>query len=160
SDFQASTAELEIRYGSGQWEGFQCERLIKPELRLYCSLESAKKLRRPADVVHFDLLDVFGTPKGWREWCEQHNTALTAANAVQYMDSHATAATMAANGMGLCLLYDALAAEGVLAQQLISPFSEALETQGSYYLCYPSGKVLSTGARCFADWLLEESDRD
>lgn len=156
SDFKASTAELEIRYGSGQWEGFQSERLVAPQLRVYCSVENAKQLRRPEDVMHFALLDVFGTPKGWQAWFEQQGLALAQASSVQYMDSHATAASMAANGMGICLLYDALVAQGVIAQQLTSPFSEALETQSSYYLCYPSGKVLSAGARYFADWLLEE----
>jgi LysR family glycine cleavage system transcriptional activator len=157
SDFKASTAELEIRYGNGQWEGFHCERLISENLRVYCSIDNAKKLRNTEDVLQLALLDVFGTPKGWQAWCEQQQVSFEAANSIQFIDSYAIAANMAANDMGVCLLYDEFVSEGIMAKQLTSPFSTTLATPNSYYLCYQSGKSLSQGARYFADWLLEES---
>lgn len=155
SDFKTSTAELEIRFGTGHWEGFQSQLLVTPTLRMYCSIENAKKLRHAQDILHFPLLDVFGTPKGWQAWCEQQQLDIAAASSVHYIDSYAIAASMAANGMGICLLYEELVKQGVIAQQLTSPFPDSLATQSSYYLCYQSGKKLSAGAQLFADWLLE-----
>lgn len=156
SDFEISTAELEIRYGSGSWEGFTSERLITPKLRPYCSLENARWLRQPEDLLSLTLLDVIGTPKGWEAWCEGHQLDMHQSRSLQYMDSHGTAVSMAANGLGVCLMYDELMQHGVLAQQMTAPFTDTIDTDGSYYLCYRSGKALSEGARYFADWLLEE----
>ncbi|MEH6446162.1 MAG: LysR family transcriptional regulator [Oceanospirillaceae bacterium] len=157
SDFKASTAELEIRYGTGHWEGFHSQLLVTPELRVYCSIENAKKLRHAKDVLHFALLDVFGTPKGWQAWCEQQAIDIEQASSIHYIDSYAIAANMAANDMGICLLYDDLVEHGMIAKQLTSPFTTTLKTKSSYYLCYQSGKALSQSARYFADWLLEET---
>lgn len=156
SDFDISTAELEIRYGTGSWSGFTAERLVTPVLRPYCGVENTRWLRKPEDILSMTLLDVIGTPKGWEAWCEHYGLDIQQARSLQYMDSHGTAVTMAANGLGMCLMYDELMQTGVLASQLTAPFSESITTEGSYYLCYKSNTTLSQGARYFVDWLLEE----
>ena len=71
----------------------------------------------------------------------------------QYMDSHATAVSMAANGFGVCLMYDELMSEGVLAKQLVAPFVDTIDTEGNYYLCYQNDKDLSDASRIFKDWI-------
>jgi len=100
------------------------------------------------------LLDVIGTPQGWSKWLEMMALDNTDEQSHQYMDSHATAVSMAANGFGVCLMYDELMREGVLAKQLVAPFVDSISTEGSYYLCYQSDKDLSDASRIFRDWLL------
>ena len=152
SDFEISTAQIEIRYGTGFWQGFEAIRLVTPRLRPYCSTDIAKRLRQPSDLALFPLLDVIGTPAGWSQWLKA--MTLDSIHANQFMDSHAVAAAMAANGFGLCLMYDELMTQGAIAEQLVAPFMDYIDTQGSYYLCYRSDQELSKASVIFRDWLL------
>ncbi|WP_293268371.1 LysR family transcriptional regulator [Neptunomonas sp.] len=154
TDFDISTAELEIRYGSGNWSGYESHPLVTPLLRPYCSMANAKRMRNPSDLEGMPLLDVIGTPQGWSGWLEKMKLDNLQDQTRQYMDSHATAVTMAANGFGVCMMYDELMREGVLAKQLVAPFVDSITTEGSYYLCYQGDKDLSDASRIFRDWLL------
>ncbi|MDO6562793.1 LysR substrate-binding domain-containing protein [Amphritea sp. 1_MG-2023] len=154
TDFNISTAELEIRYGAGHWPGFESYLLVSPQLRPYCARDTADRLQHPADLDGVPLLDVLGTPQGWNSWLKKMQLERLQNQTRQYMDSHAAAVTMAANGFGVCLMYDELMDEGVLAQHLVAPFDESITTEGSYYLCYQGDKDLSDASRIFRDWLL------
>lgn len=154
SDYPISTTELEIRYGRGDWAGFECIPLITQKLRPYCTPANAKQIREPADVNKLALLDVFGTPQGWNSWLEKTGLCDLPLRTIQFMDSHATAAAIAANGMGICLMYDDFMQEGFLAKQLVAPFFDSIETESGYFVCYKSEKNLSVASRLFKDWLL------
>ncbi len=156
TDFDISTAELEIRYGSGSWSGYESHALVTPKLRPYCTAANSRRMRRPADLEGFPLLDVIGTPVGWDGWLKQMGLDELRQRPRQYMDSHATAVTMAANGFGVCLMYDELMQEGVLARQLVAPFMDSIDTEGSYYLCYQGDRTLSPASKIFRDWLLSD----
>ena len=154
TDFDISTAELEIRYGTGNWPGYEAHPLVAPQLRPYCSVANAKRIRQPSDLESMVLLDVIGTPLGWNAWMEKMGLNTPDEQSHQYMDSHATAVSMAANGFGVCLMYDELMREGVLAKQLVAPFPDTIDTDGNYYLCYQDDKDLSDASRIFKDWIL------
>ena len=157
TDFDISTAELEIRYGSGDWPGFSSQPLVTPQLRPYCTAATARRIRRPEDLEGLPLLDVIGTPTGWDSWLKMMGLEQLSEQPRQYMDSYATAVTMAANGFGICLMYDDLMAQGgVLAKQLVAPFVDSVSTEGNYYLCHQGDRNLSTASRVFKDWLLGE----
>lgn len=160
ADFDIATSELEIRYGTGIWAGFESWPLVSSRLRPYCTPGNARLIREPADVLVLPLLEVIGTPQGWDGWLEAHIPApeLSAADSQprQYMDSYATAAMMAASGAGVCLMYDELLQEGALAEQLVAPFIDGIATDGGYFLCHRAEANLSTASRIFKDWLLNQ----
>lgn len=155
TDFDISTAELEIRYGSGHWPGFEAVPLVTPYLRPWCSTANARRIRQPEDIAQLPLLDVIGTPLGWDSWLSMMGLEALKDLPRQYMDSHATAVTMAANGFGICLNYDELMQQGVLAEQMVAPFTDTIETDGNYYLCHQVDKVLSPASLIFRDWLID-----
>ena len=153
TDFTRSTAEIEIRYGTGNWHDFESTRLITPKLRPYCSHQNAKRLRSPADLGSLALLDVVGTKQGWQDWLLKMDLSSLSDQPRHSVDSHASAVSMAADGFGICLMYDEVMQEGVFAQQLVAPFIESVDTEGSYYLCCRRGVVLSDASRLFYEWL-------
>jgi len=157
TDFDISTAELEIRYGTGNWPGYEAHPLISPRLRPYCTTQNAKRLRMPSDLEGLQLIEVIGTPHGWDRWLEKMELDHLIDTPRHYTDSHATAVTMAANGFGTCLMYDEMMQDGVLAKQLVAPFIDSIETDGNYYLCYQSDSNLTPASKVFCDWLLSES---
>lgn len=156
TDFDISTAELEIRYGNGNWAGYEAFPLISPELRPYCTSQNAKRLRSPSDLEGLPLLEVIGTPQGWDSWLEKMQLEHLIDQPRHYTDSHASAVTMAANGFGICLIYDDMMQDGVLAKELVAPFIDSIPTEGNYYLCYQSDSELSQASRVFRDWLLNQ----
>ena len=145
---------MEIRYGKGDWYGFECIRLITQKLRPYCTPENAKQIREPKDVNKLALLDVFGTPQGWNSWLEKTNLCDIPMQTMQFMDTYANSASIAANGMGICLMYDDFMQEGFLAKQLVAPFFDSIDTESGYFVCYKSEKTLSEASRLFKDWIL------
>ncbi len=153
-DFKISTAEIDIRYGKGNWQGFECHQLLKPSIRPYCTSLNAKQIREHSDLSRIPLLDVVGTPQGWDAWLSKMKLNNLPMQTRQYMDSYATSASMAASSTGICLMYDELMQEGVFSQQLVAPFVESIDTESSYYLCYRSDKNLSEASNLFKDWLL------
>ncbi|WP_158278912.1 hypothetical protein [Leucothrix arctica] len=54
-------------------------------------------------------------------------------------------------------MYDEMMQEGAFSQQLVAPFIESIESEGSYYLCHRRGTALSPASTLFYNWLLDES---
>ena len=154
TDFAISTAELEIRYGSGDWPGVKSFRLVSRYLRPYCTPNNARLIRVPKDIKNLPLLDVLGTPQGWDTWLKKTNLDNQEVLPRQLMDSYITSVAIAANGLGICLVYDDLVQQGIFSKQLVSPFVETISSDNTYYLCYKRGKVLSHASLLFKDWLL------
>ena len=156
ADFDISTAELEIRFGNGLWPGLESWPLISPRLRPYCSANSARSLREPADIADFPLLEVIGTPQGWDTWLQKMQLDRLNMPPRQIMDSYATAIALAANGLGICLVYEEFVQHGELAKHLVAPFFDTIDTEAGYYLCYQKDTSLSDASCRFRDWLLAE----
>lgn len=155
TDYDISTAELEIRYGSGNWAGFDSFALVQGSLRPYCTKDVAKQIKQGDDLQNVVLLEVIGTPSGWEHWLKSKDMTVFKSHQYQLMDSHVTATMMAVNGAGICLMYDDLMQQGIIADQLIAPFDDAIDTKGSYYLCHRSDRTLSGASRLFKHWLLD-----
>ncbi len=155
ADFDISTADLEIRYGSGDWNGFESYPLINPLMRPYCITSIAKKLSTPLDLYTVPLIDVVGTPQGWDQWLSPLNLCVLEKQARQYTDSHASAISLASNGVGVCLMYDDFMQIGALSSMLEAPFDETVHTDSSYYLCHHVDKRLTRASRLFKEWLLD-----
>lgn len=153
-DFDISTAEIEIRYGKGDWQGFKNYQLIHPSLRPYCTPEMSKQIRNVRDLSRIPLLDVMGTPQGWDAWLSKMKLDQIPMQTRQYTDSFATSVNMASSGSGICLMYDELMQDGVYSERLVAPFLDSIDTDCTYYLCHRADKELSEASQLFKQWLL------
>ena len=156
ADAPPSSAELEIRYGSGNWPTYHARRLLSRGLRPYCAASLAGRLQEDGGLLDLPLIDVLGTPNGWNDWLARHPQG-EAGDAPRYLvDSYAIAAGMAVEGAGVCLLNDELVNGSCLHSSLVAPFKEGIECMASYYLIKLHEKPLSGAAQAFHDWLLKE----
>jgi LysR family transcriptional regulator, glycine cleavage system transcriptional activator len=153
-----SSAELEIRYGSGNWPSFQARCLLSREIRPYCSVTMANRLRDTGSLLDLPLIDVLGTPNGWSDWLSRYSPGAADGSHQFYVDSYTIAASMAIENVGVCLLNDELVQGSYLHQFLMSPFRESIECQASYFLIKLHERPLSGVAQAFHDWLLKELD--
>lgn len=152
-EYQAANTELEIRYGNGNWPGFETRSLLPHTLRPYCSITHANRLHHAEGFAHMPLIDVLGTPNGWLDWKRAYHPEAAERPARIHVDSYAIAASMAIEGIGACLLYDDFVSGSRLEPFLVCPFDAPLSCDAGYYLTWRSDKPLSAAATEFCAWL-------
>ncbi|TAM25327.1 MAG: LysR family transcriptional regulator [Candidimonas sp.] len=156
-DYPTSRAELEIRYGSGNWPGFEVRSLLSHQLQPYCCVQFVNTLRTPNDLFGAPLIDVLGTPSGWRDW--QHRYTLGQHEPIHRfnVDSYEIAASMAIEGMGICLLPDDLVKGSRLEPHLVCPLNAPIDSSAGYFMARRTDRPLSGPALAFNSWLITES---
>jgi LysR family glycine cleavage system transcriptional activator len=155
-DYPSANTELEIRYGSGNWTGFDVRQLMPHRLRPYCSIRMASSLRAAEGFLTVPLIDVFGTPNGWRDWKSKYAPSIINSVHQFNVDSYAIAASIAIEGTGACLLYDDLVKGSRLEPFLVAPLDATIECDAGYFLAYKSDKPLTGPATAFRAWLEAE----
>ncbi|MCD5970647.1 LysR family transcriptional regulator [Pseudomonas quasicaspiana] len=156
ADAPPSSSELEIRYGAGNWQQYEIQQLLSTELKPYCSLDVAAKLRSAGGLLSLPLIDVLGTPNGWSDWLATYPQGEAENYQRFYVDSYAIAASMAIENAGVCLLNEELVQKSRLRGQLVSPMEQSIECLAGFYLLKPVNKPLSGAAQAFCTWLESE----
>jgi LysR family glycine cleavage system transcriptional activator len=157
--------DIEIRFGSGNYPGFQVDKLFPVCLVPLCSpklLKGEHPLRVPEDLrhhtlLHDDTLALAPQNPGWEMWL--------AAAGVSGVDptrgshfSHASLALAAAvDGLGVAVNLSVLAAEHVAAGHLVVPFDPRIPLTSAYYLLTPEAKETDPNLAAFREWLLKEA---
>lgn len=157
TDAPPSSTELAIYYGgAGSWSERDASELLSAELRPYCSLAMANRLREAGGLLSLPLIDVLGTPNGWSDWLAQHPQGEPELLQRFYVDSYATAASMAVENVGVCLLNEELVQGSRLRDQLVCPLDQRIASKANFHLLKPRDKPLSAAAQAFNDWLASE----
>ena len=156
ADAPPTNAELEIRYGQGDWPGFEATELLARRMRPYCSRTIAAEVLKSGGLRDLTLIDVLGTPVGWTEWLTEYSDGASLPHARIPVDSFAIAAEMAVGDVGVCLLGEDLISRSRLRDNLVSPMSQRVEDQAGFYLLRPRDRSMSGAARAFSDWLQSE----
>ncbi|MFS2198789.1 LysR family transcriptional regulator [Pseudomonas sp. Pseusp3] len=154
ADAPPSKAELDIRYGLGNWPQYDITPLISSILRPYCSNAIASRLKESgSDFMDFPLIDVLGTPSGWSDWLATHPHNESESYQRYYVDSYGIAVSMAIEGAGICLLNEELIEMSTLRGQLGSPTPLSIDSHARFFLLKPFNKPLSAAAQAFCSWL-------
>lgn len=152
-------ADMEIRYGHGDWTDMICERLTWDRLIPVCAPQLRNLQRPPASVEELSqctLLHVIGYEEGWGHWLNQTgHSHVEPASDIQF-DTLISALETAAQGEGVALGRSSLI-EGMLANgRLIAPFEQSVETSEAFYLATPVKQISHPNAEIFRQWLLQE----
>ena len=151
-------ADVEIRYGVGQWPQFEVTRFLTESIFPVCSpalMAGPEPLQEPADLRHHTLLhDVMTT--SWRDW-------LTAAGVVG-IDAergpgfnHSNLVIQAAQmGEGVALGRSALVVDALKSGALIKPFALALPAPYAYFVVTTKAGVDDPLVVACREWLVSE----
>lgn len=151
-------ADIEIRYGLGNWPDVHAVRILTETVFPVCSpqlLEGPHPLREAADLRHHTLLhDVMAT--GWREWLD--------AAGVEGVDpergpgfNHSNLVIQAAQmGEGVALGRGALVLDALSKGTLVRPFALAQPSPYAYYVVTSTKASTDSIAMACRDWLIEE----
>lgn len=150
-DFGADGADLEIRYGRGDWEGVEAVSLGSEAMLPVCSPEVAVCLHEPADLAGETLLHALGFAVGWSAWLEQAGVAgLDRQCPALTCDNQVTTLSLAARGGGVALTHSSLLTQ---RDDLVAPFTLAVPSDENFWLVRPLRRKTHQEAVLLWEWL-------
>jgi LysR family glycine cleavage system transcriptional activator len=164
-DLRSGEADVAIRAGRGDWQGYDQHELFKssftPMASPACVAEAEAKLGRalePADIAHQNLIN--RNDEWWHQWFADNGVPAEEDVFRQpgvRLDSQADEGHAAMAGQGFALLTPLLWKGDVAAGRLAIPFPERVSTRGwAYWLVYPRERHMVPKVKRFREWLLAE----
>ncbi|MBN2753029.1 MAG: transcriptional regulator GcvA [Rhodospirillaceae bacterium] len=165
-DYARESVDASIRYGYGDWPGLDVERLSTERMLVLCSpslLEGASPVRSPADVLKHPLIHSECRLTGWGDWLRAAGIPAGVSGGFRFTHS-AHSLRAAADGLGIALENDLMAADYLAEGALVAPFKidTALPHPAGYYFVCPADNLEIPKVRAARDWLREQfqaSDR-
>ena len=157
---QDREADLDIRYGKGDWPQLKADCLTKDELFPVCSPELARSAympETPEQLSDHPLLHVIGYEEGWGYWFKQAGFEFNEKSPGMQFDTLITALEMARFGQGFALGRTSLVAGMIASGELVAPFEQRVKTSEGFYLTSPAHQYLHPKAETFRNWILTES---
>lgn len=157
-------ADIVVRFGTGDYEGFRVDPLLKVEVTAMCSprlLKEGKPLQKPADVAQHALIhdNVKADDGGqlWDAWLASAGvTGVDTSHGLRF--SHAMLALeAAADGMGIAMGITALAGSDLAAGRLVAPFEQRLPLRFGYYIVSGHDTAERADVVAFRNWLQAEA---
>ncbi|WP_106477672.1 LysR substrate-binding domain-containing protein [Phytohalomonas tamaricis] len=149
--FGLEDADVEIRYGRGEWSDVVVHSLGEEIMTPVCAPEVAKTLHAPADLVGHTLLHAAGFALGWPAWLDVAGVKGLEEQCQRLIcDTQVMTLRLAAYGCGVALVHRRLVGE---RDELVAPFTRTLPTQEGFWLVRPARRELRDVAATVWDWL-------
>lgn len=161
ADFGRDGPDLAIRFGPGEYDELQSEKLLSEALTPMCSPQMAgvRSLRRPEDLKRFRLLHDAsipdqGDPCPWARWLALAGASQVPRDSGMRFSLAEHALQAAIDGAGVVLGRICLAERDLAAGRLVRPFTLALPLEVGYYLVMPRKRRERGEVRSFREWIM------
>ena len=148
--------DLVVAIGTGDWRGWNNDRLMAMRCRPVCSpslRDGRPGLRKPADLERHTLLGV-SQPRGfWRRWCREVGLPPFPPRRTLRFDGLHLLYEAAASGLGVALAFDDLVAPYLADGRLIEPFAHSFVPEQAYHLLARPAER-RRAVRIVREWLL------
>ncbi|TVP51575.1 MAG: LysR family transcriptional regulator [Halomonas sp.] len=143
-DFGPEGADIEIRYGKGEWTGVEMHPLGKEQLLPVCSPALAERLTTPADLAGHTLLHATGFGVGWPGWLQEAGVAYLEAQCRSLAcDNQAMTLALASQSGGIALTHRRLMEQRT---DLVAPFALSVQSDERFWLVRPSRRQVGEDA--------------
>ena len=150
-DFGPEGADIEIRYGRGEWSGLEMLPLGDEQLLPVCTPALARELTKPSDLAGHTLLHAVGFGVGWPGWLQAAGIAHLEAECLSLTcDNQVMTLALASQGGGVALTHRRLLDQ---RQDLVTPFNVEVPSDERFWLVRPSKRQVSEEAGEVWDWL-------
>jgi LysR family glycine cleavage system transcriptional activator len=156
ADFRNDGVDVAIRYGSGNYEGFECVKLFDDELfpSLSPKLRRSARVRTPADLARVPLLRIRTHSRA--PWFATAGVNLAEPRRGPVFNDSELALQAAIQGQGVVLARGSLTAPKLRAGTLVAPFRQRIPSPQTCWLVYPPQHARKPAVLLFRDWLVEE----
>ena len=122
-------------------------------------LARRNRLMSPDDLRNHRLLHVMGYQEGWGIWLNAAGATVVDPGLGLHLDSSLTAFELAAQGGGVALGRNSVAAALRASGRLAAPFELEVPIDEAFYLLKPLDGHSHADAAVFPDWLLAMADQ-
>ncbi|MEY8827852.1 LysR substrate-binding domain-containing protein [Sedimentitalea sp. XS_ASV28] len=162
--FSAADADIGIRYGLGDYPGFQVELLMQESLTPVCApslLDGGKGLKTIDDLAHHTMLhddnESFGNAAPtWEFWARNCGLTLPKPLKSRRFGQSNMVVQAAIQGLGVALGRTPLVVDALCDGRLVRPFTAATQSPLSYWLVYRHDPGQSAKVRDFTSWIRNE----
>lgn len=160
----AGQADLEIRYGDGNWQGYDVT-LLRSEVSVpVCSPATAAAKGSDASVVDFTdagLIRIMGCENFWDQWFRTAGLEQPPEHRGITVDNSLAALEVAASGYGLALVLQSFAVPYLETGHVVVPVDHHLDAHYAHYLLMPHHEgQLRPEVLVFKEWLEREARKD
>ena len=163
NDLFADEVDIALRYGDGNFPGFETIHLFDVQSFPVCTpeyLESAPELQEPADLVNHTLVNLDGAPhasEDWWWWLDEHNVRVPASLKMLGFNSYDNVIRLVMQGEGVALGFSGLIDEYVDDGRLVRPLKSIENQIQAVYVVFPAASPSSPRVQQFIDWIVEET---
>jgi len=155
--FDEST-DLEIRYGSGHWNGYRSERLLKQCILAVCSpalLQAAQRNGAAEELLSRTPIHIMGYENHWLKVRQMLGLVDTPQNTGPSVDTTIAALELAAAGAGVALAHGIFLNGYVATGRLVKVLAREFEDENSYFVITPERpQRIRREVQLFRDWLV------
>lgn len=154
-----STAEIEIRYGTGDWPSLAATLLIDEQIFPVCHpdlLARKPGIKKPKDLARHDLIDVPGYPRGWSDWLAAAGVSVDWMKHRITVDQSIMAIQLALEGRGVALGRSPLIQRELADGRLVAPFALQVATGAGYWVVHRKRNAEARKVLAFKNWLLAQ----
>ncbi len=160
-NYRSDAADLSIRFGTGEWPGYNSQRLMSGAVVPVCSATFRRRygpFRKPGDLTQVPLVHDEDRST-WVNWLQRAGVRhVTRTVGPLFEDGQLTLSATKA-GLGAALLRAPLIARELESGELVKLFDQELDDGRHYYLCMRVDTDQPDGAQRLAAWLLESIRR-
>jgi len=161
-NYLSDASDMSIRFGKGQWTGYQTEKLISGRMAPVCSREFLRlhgHIDTPQQLAQMPLLHD-EERSTWAQWLEQQGVRKPFRySGPMFEDGLLTLAAVQA-GMGCALMREPLIAPYLQSGELVKVFKETVDDGRDYYLGVRADSEMSEAGRLLQNWLREEAAKE
>lgn len=154
--FDEDTLDVDIRYGSGNWEEDEIIHLGRDSSLIVCHPDYAKSFGSHLTVQNMaagDVVQMVGAESSWFKLSELHNLNLKLSENWIKADSSLIALQIVSSGQGATIVLEQYAKWHLEAGLLISPFDYRLSDRPSLYAVPRPATKKGEEVRMFCQWL-------
>lgn len=160
-DFSHDDVDLALRFGQGVWPGLRADRLPLDDLVYLAVCSPAYRHGRlPRTVGELRKCTLIHHPfMPWAEWFRSAGSNVEPSIPGPHFNEYPLAMQAALAGQGVMLANSIMISAELASGQLVRVLQDqpALRQSSAYYIVFPENRTLSSKARVFCDWLLEQA---
>lgn len=161
TDFVKDDVDLAIRYGGGNYPGFEVELLLRDRMFPVCSPEllmrhgqrDPHKVFVEAPLLHDVSADLDPAVPSWKMWLKAAGLEDIDWRKGPRFNQTSLALDAALGGLGIALAPAVLVESDLTTGRLVRLASDELTGDFAYYLVHPKEKAKQAPLQAFKDWL-------
>ena len=161
--FSGADADIGIRYGLGEYPGFQVDLLMKERLFPVCAPALLTNLNGIEDLSHHTLLVDENLHHGaasptWEFWARQSDLTLPTPLRTRRLGQSNMVVQAAIEGLGVALGREPLVIDSLCEGRLVRPFRQLTQSPLSYWLVRRHETKDSQKVSEFLNWIQAEAE--